>query len=156
MHTTTIKVLFSAIALAALAACGGGGDGETTDAGTTDTPVTTPAYNYAALNGDYDCRKTGQAIGIGVKATFTESQLTVGLSASAIAGNAVLVTEVIKDKVGFVSDYPYYSKFIPLTANAETYFFFNGKLTIVTGPVADIPNLLAQRPTSVYNCTKKA
>ncbi len=151
MNKTSIIVL---IALA-LTACGGGGGG---GGGSTSTapvvvapppPPPPPPYNYTALNGRYSCVKTGSPI-ITLDAVFTATEATIKMSSVGLSFAPV----VYKDKVGMVGGFPYYSQNTQLTSNAETLFWFNGQLTIVNGPQANVPNLLAQNFTSVFYCTK--
>lgn len=114
------------------------------------TVVTTPAtYNYAIHDGAYNCTKSG---------TTTPFNFTVKFSATSVVITATGIGAGLKfeykDKVGFVQGLPYYSQNIPLTSNAESAFFFNGSLMLVTTPAADVPDLFAQRPSSVMTCKK--
>lgn len=130
-----------------LNACGGGGsDGSNSN---------TSPFNYAALNGQYDCKKTGQSTGEGVKANLSEKQLIAELTLLMGTTEIPYGTITVKDKYGFVDGQPYYSSYIPLTTNAETYFFYNNKLHIVTTPVSSIPNALANNPSIISYCTKR-
>jgi hypothetical protein len=149
-------ILVTAVAMAAsafLVGCGGGGDtssAATSGASTTPSTASTGSYYYAQHDGNYSCVATGTTTAVTFSAKFSASNLV-------ITPNGVLAgfgSYTIKDKVGFISSLPYYSANTELTSNAETYFFFNNNLTIVAGPAADVPNLLAQRPKSVTNCIK--
>lgn len=122
------------------------------------TPATVPAvvtaptgYNYAIHDGAYDCTKSGTATKISFTAKFSATAV-----AMTVTGLGAGIQFEYKDKVGFVQGLPYYSRNIPFTSNAESAFFFNGNLTLVTTPAVDVPDLFAQRPTSVMSCSKTA
>jgi hypothetical protein len=122
------------------------------------TPATVPAvvtaptgYNYAIHDGAYDCTKSGT----GTKISFT-AKFSATAVAMTVTGLGAGFKFEYKDKVGFVQGLPYYSQNIPLTSNAESAFFFNGNLTLVTTPAVDVPDLFAQRPSSVMSCRKTA
>jgi hypothetical protein len=91
MKTKTTAIL---TAVAMLVACGdGGGDAA-------------PGYDYAALNGVYDCllKQAGQDDRRGlITATFTATSAT-------LAGNGQVL--VISDDYGWYKDLPRYSKWI--------------------------------------------
>lgn len=112
-------------------------------------PTTGTGYNYAALDGTYSCNLFS-GTPYDLQTTFSAIQLIAGL----MVGNTVIKTYTYADNVGFLSGYPYYSRNLPLSSNAETVFFLNGQLTVVTGPASDVPNLLLQRPTSRTSCSK--
>ena len=142
-----IVIMLKALRLAALtsaivmAGCGGGGGGAEPDPTQTTTKA---AYNYSALDGTYTCSSSG--VDVPLQAKFEVGQLEINWG--------YLGSVVYKDKVGFLDGMPYYSRNTPLTSNAETIFFFNGRLTIVAGPAADVPSLLAQRPKSIADCSR--
>lgn len=135
-----------------LAGCGGGNGGSTPPAAVLTTIVTPPpAFKYAALNGSYSCSNYNYSTTLNLTAIFTSTSV-VFTTTGIVAG----LKFEYKDKVGMVLGMPYYSNNIPLTANAESAFFFNGNLVLVTTPAVDVPDLFAQRPTSTLNCTKTA
>ena len=143
-------ILALALSTSFLAACGGGGDDA--PAGPVATvPAVPAAYNYAVHDGAYDCTKSGTATKMSFTAKFSAASIML-----TVTGLGAGIQFEYKDKVGFVQGLPYYSHNIPLTSNAESAFFFNGNLTLVTTPAADVPDLFAQRPTSVMSCSKTA
>jgi hypothetical protein len=147
MNKHSFKLGLISITCILLSACGGGGsDGSNNN---------TNPFNYAALNGQYDCKKAGQSTGVGVKVNLSEQQLIAELSLLMGSNEIPYGTVTVKDKVGFINGQPYYSSYIPLTTNAETYFFYNNKLHIVTTPVASIPDALANNPSQISYCTKR-
>ena len=117
----------------------------------TAATATPTGYNYAIHDGTYDCTKSGTTTTISFTTKFSSSAI-----AMAVTGLGAGLKFEYKDKVGFVQGLPYYSRSIPLTSNAESAFFFNGNLTLVTTPTVDIPDLFAQRPSSVMSCRKTA
>ncbi len=132
--------MVAAMVAVAFAGCGGGGG----DSTATSQVRTVAAFDYASLDGEYTC------------GTSTKIKIGAALSSDELSVNWELFNEIViyKDKVGFLDGFPYYSRNTPLTANAETFFFVDGKLKIVAGPAADVPTLLYQRPKSINDCTR--
>lgn len=146
MNKNNLLVAGSVFLSVLLTGCGGGGSSSATSA--TPTP---PPFNYAAINGTYRCVDSRTFNPLTLKAVFTATSV-VFTSTGVIAG----LTFEYKDKVGMILGMPYYSHNIALTSSAESAFFFNNNLTLVTTPSVDVPDLFAQRPTSQMNCTKTA
>ena len=143
---TATKLLFATVSIALITACGGKSDG---GGGNESANSNIVNYNYAQHNGSYRCREDGSVTAILFDIVFIEKSASI-VGTGALAG----IGFTYDDKVGFVEGKPFYSEQIKLTTRSETAFFFNGNLTLVTGPTANVPNLLAEGMTSRSSCTK--
>jgi hypothetical protein len=111
-----VKKIISAVAVAILAACGGGGDD-------------TPKYNYAQFNGVYNCALVNTSNVFQVQAKFTENAAVLDMLGK---------TFTYDDLFSWFKDRPRYSERLAGTNDYETVAVVDGGLIVYQGPGSDI------------------